>query len=74
MGIPLTLGKVRQRVDKSIICQCSEIIMKSDGGTDKIRAKILLIKGGDVFAVCKKCGDEVQVPLQKSGPPLILRK
>ena len=74
MGIPLTLGKVRQRIGKSIVCKCSEIIMKSQGETDKIRAKILLVKGDGVFAVCKKCGDEVQVPLVKSGPPLILHK
>ena len=59
-----------------ITCKCSEIIMKSDGQESKIRSKILIIRNGDVLAVCKGCGTEVNVPLQtaSSGPPLILTK
>lgn len=62
-----------------VVCVCSEVVMKSTDGVEKVRAKILIIKGNSVFAVCKSCGQEVQVPLQRSitvdaGPPLILSK
>ena len=64
-----------------IVCDCSEVIVKSQNGSVKLRSKILIFKGKDAFAVCKKCGTEVQVPvsLNKSSdqaaayPPLILR-
>ena len=65
-----------------IVCSCSEIIVKSQNGSVKLRSKILIFKGNDqAFAICKRCGDEVRVPvsLNKSvseseiNPPLILR-
>lgn len=51
-----------------IICPCNEIIMKSDNGTEKIRSKILLLKEGKAYAVCKSCNREVEVPLKRSNP------
>lgn len=49
--------------------------MKSQSGVDKIRAKVVLVRDDGVFAVCKGCGAEVKVPLQKSsGPRLFTRK
>ena len=49
--------------------------MKSQGSVDKIRAKIVLVKDDGVYAVCKSCGVEVKVPLQRaSGPRLFVNK
>lgn len=62
---------------RNIVCICDEIIMKSDNHVGKIRSKVLILRGNDVYAVCKSCGIEVQVPLTvkpMSGPPLILSK
>lgn len=41
-----------------------------------IRAKLLVMKHGRVYAVCKGCRQEVLLPLEKSdfGPPLYLEK
>lgn len=65
----------------NIVCVCDEIILKSEGGVSKIRAKIMIVRNSSVYAVCKSCGIEVAVPLapsatplDRSGPPLILRK
>ena len=90
MGIRLHLDTVpREPVTATLRCKCSEVIVKSQGDTEKVRAKILIIKGNRVFAVCKKCNAEVPLPLEKAapvavekgkptqpdlGPPLILRK
>lgn len=54
--------------------------MKSRSGEEVIRAKVLILKGDAVFAVCKGCGEEVPVPLQRKetqldyGPDLYLDK
>ena len=65
-----------------IIYRCDEIIMKSEGEIKKIRSKIMILRDNNVYAVCKSCGTEVQVPLTTApisqpnrsvGPPLILR-
>jgi hypothetical protein len=68
----------------TIICSCREVIAKSESGVMKIRSKVILVTDGGVAAVCKGCGKEVPMPLQKSapeptltidvGPPLILSK
>lgn len=69
----------------TIACACDEIIVKSENGVAKIRAKILVVRDNKVFAVCKSCNTEVQVPLvpaaiklelpaTAAGPPLILSK
>lgn len=63
---------------KSIVCRCSEIILKSIDGEMKIRSRVILVRGGSVYAVCKGCNVEVRVPLVAApmdhGPPLIVRK
>lgn len=46
-----------------IKCVCSEIIVKSQGDSSKIRSKIIIIKNNQVFAVCKSCGREIAIPL-----------
>lgn len=63
---------------KSIVCSCSEIILKSTDGEMKIRSRIMLVKNGSAYAVCKGCNAEVKVPLVVAppdpGPALIVRK
>jgi hypothetical protein len=70
-------------ITHDIICRCTEIIAKSEKGVMKIRSKIVLVRDNGVAAVCKSCGVEVPVPLQKSlieppaplpDPPLLLMK
>jgi hypothetical protein len=80
MGIRLTLGQIPSRIMKSeVVCACSEVIMKSVSESEsKIRSKVLIVKESSVYAVCKSCGSEVEVPLKKAlpsiGPRLILNK
>lgn len=71
-----------------VTCICSEVVVKSDRGISKIRSKVVLVRQNQVFAVCKSCGMEVQIPLaptessspnlelsaNPAGPPLLLRK
>jgi len=59
-----------------IRCQCSEIVLKALDQESKIRSKIIVIRDGEVFAVCKGCNSEVSLPLQvneKSNPPLFIK-
>lgn len=44
-------------------CSCGEVILKGDDYTTKIRSRVLLVKGGQTYAVCKGCGSEMTVPL-----------
>lgn len=47
-----------------LTCYCSEIIVKNlDNGDRKIRAKVLIVRGNSVYAICKACNHEVKVPL-----------
>ena len=46
-----------------ITCHCSEIIVKSQDGAVKLRSKILIFKGNQAYAICKKCSSEVPVPV-----------
>lgn len=46
-----------------IHCPCGEVLVKSNAGEVKIRAKILVFKEDKAFAVCKSCGNENQVPV-----------
>lgn len=59
-----------------IICPCSEPMSKSVEGVSKIRAKLLIIKGNQVYGVCRECSYEVALPLKidigMMNPPLIL--
>ena len=53
--------------------KCAEIIMKSTDGDLKVRCRVMVIKGNEVFSICKGCNSEVKVPLiLDAGPPLIL--
>jgi hypothetical protein len=61
--------------------KCDEVILKSMGGETKIRGKVITVKEGKVFAVCKGCNSEVQIPLsfdpkvlQNKNLPLLLNK
>ena len=60
-----------------ITCKCSEIVMKSIGSESKIRSKILVLREGSVFAVCKGCSQEILVPLkvvaEEVNPPLLIK-
>lgn len=46
-----------------LTCSCGEVIVKCFANDTKIRNKILVVKGGVIFAVCKRCNAEVRVPL-----------
>lgn len=60
-----------------IKCSCSEIVLKSLDEESKIRSKIVVIKGDSVYAICKGCNAEVQLPLkvseEKANPPLFIK-
>ncbi len=43
--------------------KCSEVILKGLGSSAKIRGKLIVVKEGKVFSICKGCGEEVLVPL-----------
>ena len=62
----------------NIACPCSEVIMKSENNTSKIRSKILILKDNGAYAICKSCGYEVKVPLKldipDAGPDLIIEE
>ena len=46
---------------------CDEPIVKARSATEEtVRAKMLVIKSGLVYAVCKKCSSETPIPLRKS--------
>lgn len=47
-----------------LTCTCGEVIVKSFSHDTKIRSKVLVVRDGAAFAVCKRCDAEVQVPLQ----------
>jgi RNase P subunit RPR2 len=64
---------------------CHEVVIKGVGSEVKVRAKVIIAREHGVFAVCKGCGVELQVPfrldqdLAKSlptvtGPRLYLKK
>ena len=66
MAIRLRMDEIRPELEATLRCRCDEIIIKAQDGVEKLRAKVLIIKGNGVFAVCRKCNTEVEVPLQKS--------
>ena len=42
---------------------CDELVVKSVGESTKIRSKVLVIRDGDTYAVCKGCGKELELPV-----------
>ncbi len=67
----------------ALCCPCGEVVLKDNGYETKIRSKVLVIKGGATYAVCKSCGEDVCVPLQldldvmkslKANPRLFISK
>lgn len=46
-----------------LCCTCGEVIVKSMSSETKVRSKVLVIRDGSAFAVCKGCDAEVRVPL-----------
>ena len=76
MGERLTLEAVSGQ-EVTLRCKCDEVVIKSRGSDEVVRAKVLIIKGNQVYAVCKRCSYEVKLPLTKSvdlGPKLYLDK
>lgn len=85
MPVRLTLEAV-QDVEPTLTCSCSEVVMKSRGTDEEVvRAKVVILKGNQAYAVCKRCSSEVPLPLERraekakpapssSGPPLLLHK
>jgi len=66
-----------------IHCTCGEVIVKSTGSDTKVRAKIVVFKDNNAYAVCRGCDHEVKIPLQidsvmlksmSSHVPLYVRK
>jgi len=51
-------------VDNALCCtKCGEVVIKSMGTSTKIRAKVLVVRDNQTFAVCKGCDSEIPVPL-----------
>lgn len=44
--------------------KCHEVVVKGIGTEIKVRAKVLVVRDGSTFAVCKGCGSELAVPLR----------
>lgn len=42
--------------------KCDSQILKSNGDSVKLRAKVIVVKDDATFAVCKGCNSEIQVP------------
>ena len=42
---------------------CNEVIIKGFNKEVKIRAKVILVKENNTFAVCKGCDSEILLPL-----------
>jgi RNase P subunit RPR2 len=63
---------------------CHEVVVKGMGAEIKVRAKVILVRDGCTYAVCKGCDTELEVPLRfdidlaksmaQSGPRLYLKK
>ncbi len=52
-------------MDNALCCtKCGEVIIKSIGDSTKIRAKILVVKSDQTYAICKGCDSEIPVPLR----------
>ncbi len=47
-----------------ISCTCGEVIVKSLDADTKVRAKIVVFRNMDAYAVCKSCNSEVKIPLR----------
>ncbi len=43
---------------------CGEVVIKTSGADTKIRSKVLVVKSTGVFAACKGCGKDIQMPLK----------
>lgn len=50
-------------MDHLLVCNCGEVMVKSANGTTKIRAKIIVFRGDQAYAVCKGCGKELSAPI-----------
>ncbi len=53
---------------KNVVCNCGEIIVKSQGAGFKIRSKILIVENGSITAVCKSCGHDNRLSMTLSTP------
>ncbi len=47
-----------------ISCTCGEVIVKSLDADTKVRAKIVVFRDDQAYAVCKACSSEVKIPLR----------
>ena len=51
-------------MDNALCCaRCGEVVIKSMGSSTKIRAKVLIIRDDQAFAICKGCDSEIPLPL-----------
>lgn len=61
----------------NVTCKCGELVYKSTGSmSSKIRNRIVLIEDGVVSALCKSCGEKIDLPLKMEPihyPPLYIR-
>jgi hypothetical protein len=57
-----------------LIChECDQVVVKSIDGITKVRAKILVFRDGNAYAVCKGCNRELQVPIKLDQSGLIVK-
>lgn len=66
----MKIGKNMSKTAKAVVYICCSkghpILVSNNGGTLKIKNKILLLKGHCVLAVCRECNESVTLPLQIS--------
>ena len=57
-----------------LICQqCQQVLVKSIDGVTKVRAKILVFRDDQAYAVCKGCNRELPVPIKLDQTELLLK-
>ena len=51
-------------MNQMLFCgNCDEVIVKSNESSTKIRSKVIIIRDGSTFAVCKGCGTDLELPV-----------
>ena len=53
-------------MDYLLCCNnCGDVIVKDSGDETKSRGKLLVLKSNKAYSVCRGCGAEVEVPIQR---------
>ena len=59
-------------MDHMLFCEkCDEVIVKSTASSTKIRSKVVIIRDGKTYAVCKGCNSDLELPVTMTLNPNI---